>query len=96
MPIAFLTIELRIEGAASLKDKRQVLRAMKDRLRAKFNVSVSELDPSDLWQRATIGVVSISSSRDYLDGLMASVEREAGRIASRTGAELVDSFVDIL
>lgn len=96
MPIAFLTIEVRIEGAASLKDKRQVLRAMKDRLRAKFNVSVSELDPSDLWQRATIGVVSISGSRDYLDGLMANVEREAGRIASRTGAEVVDSFVEML
>ena len=96
MPIAFLTVELRIEGAASLKDKRQVLRAMKDRLRAKFNVSVSELDPSDLWQRATIGVVSISGSRDYLEGLMASVEREAGRIANSTGAEVVDSFVDFL
>lgn len=96
MPIAFLTIEVRIEGAGSLKDKRQVLRAMKDRLRAKFNVSVSELDPSDLWQRATIGVVSISGSRDYLDGLMANVEREAGRIASRTGAEVVDSFVEML
>jgi uncharacterized protein YlxP (DUF503 family) len=96
MPVALLTIELRIEGAGSLKDKRQVLRAMKDRLRAKFNVSVSELDPSDLWQRATIGVVSISGSRDYLDGLMANVEREAGRIASRTGAEVVDSFVELL
>lgn len=96
MAIAFLTIEIRIEGAASLKDKRQVLRAMKDRLRAKFNVAVSELDPSDLWQRATIGVVSISGSRDYLDGLMANVEREAGRIANNTGAEVVDAFVDYL
>lgn len=96
MPIAFLTLELRIEGAASLKDKRQVLRSMKDRLRSKFNVAVSELDPSDLWQRATIGVVSISGSRDYLEGLMSSVEREAGRIASSTGAEVVDSFVEVL
>ena len=96
MPIAFLTVELRIEGAASLKDKRQVLRSMKDRLRAKFNVSVSELDPSDLWQRATIGVVSISGSRDYLDGLMANVQREVGRIANSTGAEVVDAFVEIL
>jgi uncharacterized protein YlxP (DUF503 family) len=96
MPIACLTLELRIEGAASLKDKRQVTRAMKDRLRAKFNVAVSELDSTDLWQRATIGVVSISGSRDYLDGLMANVEREAGRIASRTGAEVVDSFVEML
>jgi uncharacterized protein YlxP (DUF503 family) len=69
---------------------------MKDRLRARFNVSVSELDPSDLWQRATMGVVGISGSRDYLDGLMRNVEREANRIANSTGAEVVDSFVEIL
>jgi len=96
MPIAFLTIELRIEGAHSLKDKRQVLRSMKDKLRNKFNVAVAELDATDLWQRATIGVVSISGSQDYLQGLMQNVEREAGRIASSTGAEITDSFVEFL
>ena len=94
MPIAFLTLELRIEGAQSLKDKRQVLRSMKDKLRSKFNVSVAELDANDLWQRATIGVVSISGSQDYLQGLMQNVEREAGRIASSAGAEIADSFVE--
>ena len=56
--IAFLTLELHIEAAQSLKDKRQVLRSLKDRLRASFNVSVAELDPSPIWNRATIGVVS--------------------------------------
>jgi len=96
MPIAFLTLELRIEGAHSLKDKRQVLRSMKDKLRNKFNVSVAELDASDLWQRATIGVVSLSGSQDYLAGLMQHVERAAGRIASSTGAEITDSFVEFL
>jgi len=96
MPIAFLTIELRIEAAHSLKDKRQVLRSVKDKLRAHFNVSVAELDYTDVWQRATIGVVSISSSRDYLDGLMHNVEREATRVANNAGAEVTDSFVDFL
>ncbi len=96
MPIAHLTIELRIEGARSLKDKRQVLRRLKDRLRHSFNVSVAEMDASDLWQRATIGVVAISDSRDYLAGLMQNVERSAGAIASQSGAEVVDTFVDFL
>ena len=95
MPIATLTLELRIEGAHSLKDKRQVLRSLKDKLRGSFNVSVAELEQSDLWQRATVGVVSISSSRDYLAGLMQQVERAAMRIANNNGAEIVDSFVDI-
>jgi len=94
--IAFLTLELHIEGAHSLKDKRQVLRSLKDRLRASFNVSVAELDASEIWNRATIGVVSISDSRDYLDGLMENVERAATRIANNHGAEIADSFVEFL
>jgi uncharacterized protein YlxP (DUF503 family) len=92
--IAFLTLEIRIEGAHSLKDKRQVVRSLKDRLRAHFNVAVSELDHNDLWQRATVGVVSISDSRDYLDGLMAKVEREANRVCNNNGGEVADAFVE--
>jgi uncharacterized protein YlxP (DUF503 family) len=95
MPVAVLTLELRIENARSLKDKRQVVRSLKEKLRAHFNVAVAELESSELWQRATIGVVSISDSRDYLEGLMQRAEREAARIANNTGAELVDSFLDI-
>lgn len=96
MTISFLTIELRIEAAHSLKDKRQVVRSIKDRLRASFNVAVAELDANDLWQRATIGVVSVSDSRDYLAGLMSNVEREAMKIANNNGAEVTDTFVEYL
>jgi uncharacterized protein len=94
--IAFLTLELRIEAAHSLKDKRQVVRSLKDRLRAHFNVSVAELEASGLWNSATIGVVSVSSSRDYLEGLMRNVERHATRIANNNGADVSDAFVDFL
>ncbi len=94
--IAFLTLELRIEAAHSLKDKRQVTRSLKDRLRSSFNVAVAELEPSPLWNQATIGVVSVSHSRDYLDGLMKNVERAATRIANNAGAEVTDSFVEFL
>lgn len=94
--IAFLTLEIRVEAAHSLKDKRHVVRSLKDRLRAKFNVAVSELDPNDLWQRATVGVVSISGSRDYLQGLMFNVEREATRHCNNTGGDVTDSFLEYL
>ena len=94
--IAYLTLELSIEAAHSLKDRRQVVRSLKDRLRTSFNVSVAELDGAALWNRATIGVVSISPSRDYLDGLMKNVERQATRIANNAGAEVTDSFVEFL
>jgi uncharacterized protein len=96
MPIAHLTLELRIEAAQSLKDRRQVLRSLKDRLRSGFNISVAELDPTELWSTATLGVVAISSSRQYLDGLMKKVESAATRIANQHGAEISDSFVDFL
>lgn len=94
--IGHLTLELRIEHAQSLKDKRQVLRSLKDRLRASFNVSVAELEPSSLWNQATVGVVAISHSRDYLDGLMTNIERAATRITNNLGAEITDSFVEFL
>jgi uncharacterized protein YlxP (DUF503 family) len=96
MPIALLTLELHIEAAQSLKDKRQVVRSIKDHLRNSFNVSVAELEATGLWNRATIGVVSISDSRDYLDGLMKNVERQAARIANNHGADVADAFVDYL
>ena len=92
--IAQLTLELHIESAQSLKDRRQVVRSLKDRLRAGFNISVAELDGAELWSRATIGIVSISSSRDYLDGLMKKVEQAATRIANNHGADIADSFVE--
>src|ERR1700744_5302027 len=94
--VGILTFELRLEHSHSLKDKRQVVRSLKDRLRAHFNVAVAELDASGIWNRATIGVVSISDSRDYLDGLMKNVERHATRVANNNGADVSDSFVDYL
>jgi uncharacterized protein len=94
MPVAFLTLELHIEAAESLKDRRQVVRSLKDKLRNSFNVSVAELDNAELWNRATIGIVSVSPSRDYLDGLMKKVEAAATRIANNQGAEVADSFLE--
>jgi hypothetical protein len=57
---------------------------------------VAEVDPTELWQSATLGVVAISSSRDYLDGLMKQVESAATRIANNHGAEITDSFMDFV
>ena len=96
MPIAQLTLELRIEHAHSLKDRRQVVRSLKDQLRKGFNVSVAELDEAVTWQSATIGVVAISSSRDYLRGQLELAERAASRIVAELGADLADSFWDFV
>src|ERR1019366_9405763 len=96
MPVAHLTLELRIEHAQSLKDRRQVVRCLKDQLRQGFNVSIAELDEAVTWQSATLGIVAISRSRDYLHGLVEEVERPARRIVNEHGAELADSFWDYI
>jgi uncharacterized protein YlxP (DUF503 family) len=94
MPVAQLTLELRIEHAQSLKDRRQVVRSMKDQLRQGFNISVAEMDEAVTWQSATLGVVAISASRSYLHQLIEEVERAARRMANELGGELTDSFWD--
>lgn len=96
MPLAQLTIDLRIEHSRSLKDRRQVVRSLKDRLRQGFNVSVAELDEVVTWQSATIGIAGISSSRDYLRGQMEEVQKTASRIAAELGAEIADSWWDFV
>ncbi len=67
MVVAVLTVELHIPGAASLKEKRLVLRSIKDRIQHKFNVSVAELDFLDKWQRSRIGVAQIGNDFNYVE-----------------------------
>lgn len=96
MAIANLTVELSIPLSRSLKDRRQVVRSMKDRLRQGFNVSVAEMDEAVTWQSATLGIAAISSSRDYLRGQMEEVEKAAIRLAGEQGAEVTDSYWDFM
>ena len=86
-----LTLELRIDDAHSLKDKRQVVRSLKERLRNKFNVSVAEIDYQDLWQRAMIAAVTVSPDQKYAESVLQSVESEA---ATLVGPMLVASNVE--
>ena len=86
MPIGLLTLEIHIPDTHSLKEKRVLVRKMKDRLRARFNVAVAELDHQDLWQRSVLGIVSIASDTKVLERLMESVQLESEKIL---GGDLV-------
>lgn len=77
--IAALVLEIRIEHAQSLKDKRQVIKSLKDRLRVRFNVSVAETDYQGQWQLAELVVVAVASSRQVAENTMRLVETEAAR-----------------
>ncbi|HSY72162.1 MAG TPA: DUF503 domain-containing protein [Alloacidobacterium sp.] len=92
MPVAMLILEIRIENAHSLKDRRQVVRSLKEKLQHGFNISVAEMDEAVTWQSATIGVTAISRSRDYLAGQMKQVEDAAVRITNDLGALIADAW----
>jgi uncharacterized protein len=83
MPIGLLTLEIHIPDAQSLKDKRQVLRSLKDRLRSHYNVAVAELEHQELWQRLRVGVVSISGDGKFLEGCLEAIASESERILGR-------------
>jgi uncharacterized protein len=80
-----------VEDAHSLKDKRHVVKSLKDRLRHKFNVSVAEIDYQDLWQRALVAVVTVSSHHAYAEQVLQTVEREAAELL---GPQLVSAVVE--
>jgi hypothetical protein len=92
MPIAAMFLELRIEHARSLKDRRQVVRSLKEKLAHAFNISIAEMDETITWQSATLGIAAISASRDYLSGLMHQLESAAIRIAEDLGAQIAVSW----
>lgn len=95
MTIGLLTFEIHLPQSRSLKDKRQVLRSVKDRLRSRHNVALCELeDGVDLWQRGSVAVVSVASRRDVLENLFESILRETeGHIPGHlveTGREFLE------
>ena len=87
MAVVLLTIELHIPFAQSLKDKRMILRSVKDRA-AKFNVSVAEVEHQELWQRATLGVVAIATDGAHaereLQAVVNEIERHEPGVITRT------------
>jgi uncharacterized protein YlxP (DUF503 family) len=79
MRVAVLHVQLHIPYSQSLKDKRMVLRRITDRLQ-KFNVAVAEVEHQDVWQRAGLGVVAISTSGEHVEQQLAKVADEIDRV----------------
>jgi len=89
--IGVLTLEIVLQNSHSLKDKRHVVKSLKDRLRNKFNVAVAEIDYQDLWQRAVVAAVTVSADHDFAEKLLRAVEEEA---AALLGSELTSATVE--
>jgi len=93
MIIGVCTVELHIPDQGSLKGKRQVLLSLKDRVRQKFNVSISELDGHELWQRAVLGIACIGNEKRHvnrqMDHVLAMIRRTSSVEIIQTSLEMM-------
>lgn len=94
MPVlGVLTLEIHVEDSHSLKDKRHVVKSLKDRLRDRFNVSVAEIGGLDSWQSSVIAVATVSPDRVRAEQVLTAAENHA---ADLLGGMLVGSGVEWL
>ncbi len=87
MFVGIVRIELHLPASRSLKDKRAVVRALKDRIRTRVQAAVSEVDHQDLWQRAALGVAVVSGERRQVAEMLQSVRN---LVEGEYAAQLLD------
>lgn len=93
MLVGICRIELFVPDSSSLKSKRFVLNSIKTRIRNKFNVSVSEIESNDKWQRITLGISMVSNERKFIDmtiGEILKIIDGDGRI------EIINHFLEVI
>ena len=83
--VGVITWELHLEACHSLKEKRHIVKSLKDRLHQRFNVSAAETDHQELWQRAALTVAVVSTERAHAEQVL----READRIVAEASGALV-------
>ena len=89
MVVGLVVWELHIPGCASLKDKRQVVKGLKDRLHARFNVSAAETAHQDLLQRAEMAVCVVSNDRRHAQSVLSAADE---LVMAEGRARIVDSY----
>lgn len=93
MVIGVRSWELHVPGARSLKEKRSVIRSVKDRLHNEFNVSVAETAHHDVWQRAELTACVVAGDRRHADSVLTAADR---LVESNPFCRIVDSVTTFL
>ena len=93
MVVGLCTVELFISESQSLKDTRQVLHSLKDRLRGKFNLSVAEVDGQDLWQKAVLGMACVANDGGHVNQVL---EQALNVIKTMPAVEIVRTQRELL
>jgi len=92
MVLGVCEIELLVSGSQSLKDKRQVLRHLKEKVKHKFNVSMAEVDYQDLWQRAMLGLACVGNDREFVREVLTKAVQV---VESDVGVEVINRRLEI-
>ncbi|HJS44406.1 MAG TPA: DUF503 domain-containing protein [Gemmatimonadales bacterium] len=93
MIVGVMVWELHLPACQSLKDKRTIVKSLKDRLHNRFNVSVAETGHQDLWQRAELSAAVVSTDRRHAESVLREVD---GMVAAADGARVMDTSVSYL
>jgi hypothetical protein len=91
--VALGLVELHLPDVESLKDKRHVLKGLKEKVRARFEVSVAEVDHQDLWQRATLALAYVSADARHANEV---VTKAMDFIEDNVEGQVLDTSVEIL
>ncbi len=89
MVVGVIGWDLHIYEAHSLKEKRSVVRSLKDRLRSKLNVSVAETGHQDVWQRAEITACVVSTDRRQAESILDRADRV---VEAEARGRIIDSY----
>ena len=73
MKTGVMKVKILTDGSRSLKEKRRIVRSVKDRLKNRFNVSIAEVEDQDLWQRATLGIAVVGTDEAYVRSVINEV-----------------------
>jgi len=92
MVLGVCEIELLVSGSQSLKDKRQVIRHLKEKVKHKFNISMAEVDHQDLWQRAMLGLACVGNDREFVREVLTKAIQV---VESDVGVEVINRRLEI-
>jgi hypothetical protein len=87
MTVGIARITLLVPESHSLKEKRMVVRRVKDRVRNKFNVAIAEVDDNDVWQRGVVGLALLGNDRRFVESALDEVVRFVRGLAETTNVE---------
>lgn len=93
MVIGIVRITLAIHDSHSLKEKRQVLKSIMEKVKGRFNVSISEVGDNDMWQRATIGIAAVGTDGAFVNS---AIDKTVFFIESLYTAEIIDRRMELI